>query len=61
MGIIKIIEGSDESKKDTLKLCQRIVESEGFDVKEINHKIIFEPYPERETSILFQRRKVNEA
>lgn len=53
MGIIKIIAGKGEDTKETAKICQKIIESEDIDVKEINHKISFEPYEEQETSILY--------
>ena len=57
MALIKIFESEgDTSKKDIERLCQAIIENEGFDVKEVNYKIRFEPSVEKETSILFTKR-----
>lgn len=53
MGIIKIIAGKGEDTKETAKLCQKLIESDELEVKEINHKISFEPYEEQETSIIY--------
>lgn len=56
MGIIKIIAGKEEDTKETAKICKKLLESEEIEVKEINHKCIFEPYEETEISILYTKK-----
>ena len=51
--LVTIITGEGETANDVKEVCNRLVETENLDVKEINQKMRFTPLgEEKETSLL---------
>ncbi len=61
MAIIRVNSTNEKLMKEVTMLCQKAFEEKGYEICEVNRKMILKPMEEYESSILFTERRADNA